>query len=103
VRLLDFNFRYHHDFFLCLVIFDVVKIEHLGIPEELSLLPLILQPLLMLLKVCLYGPYGLYGIIFSAIKGVSNRFFDSKHIPSQAHLWCLRGLHPPSPLHAVSL
>ena len=103
MRLLDFHFRYHHDFFLCLVIFDVVKIEHLGIPEELSLLPLILQPLLMLLKMSLHGPYGLYGIIFSPIKGVSNRFLDSKHIPSQAHLWCLRGLHPPSPLHAVSL
>jgi hypothetical protein len=78
-----------------------VKIEHLGIAEELSLLSLILQPLLVLLKVCLHGPYGLYGIIFNPIKGLSNSFLDSKHIPSQAHLWCLRGLHSPSPLHAV--
>ena len=57
----------------------------------------------MLLKVCLHGAYGLYGIISSPIKGVSNSFLDSKHIPCEAHLWCLRGLHPPSPLHAVSL
>jgi hypothetical protein len=57
----------------------------------------------MLLKVCLHGAYGLYGIISSPIKGVSKSFLDSKHIPCEAHLWCLRGLHPPSPLHAISL
>ena len=103
MRLLGFHLGHRHDFFLSLVIFHVVEIEHLGIAEELALLPLILQPLLMLLKVCLHGPYGLNGIISSPIKGVSIRFLDSKHIPSQAHLWCLRGLHPPSPPHAVPL
>jgi hypothetical protein len=84
VRLLDFHFRYQHQVFLCLVVFGVVKIEYLGIAEELPLLPLILQPLLMLFKVCLHGPYRLYGIMSGPIKGdrlgvriLSSCFLDS--------------------------
>ena len=84
MRLLDFHFRYQHHIFLCLVVFCVLKIEHLGIAEKLPLLPLILQPLLMLLEVCLHGPYGLYGIMFGPIKGnrlgvriLSSCFLDS--------------------------
>lgn len=69
MRLLDFHFRCHHHIFLCLVVFGAVKIEYLGIAKELPLLSLILQPLLMFLKVCLHGPYGLYGIMSGPIKG----------------------------------
>lgn len=84
MRLLDFHFRYQHHVFLCLVVFGVVKIEHLGIAEELALLSLILQPLLMLLEVCLHGTYRLYGIMSGPIKGdrlgvriLSSCFLDS--------------------------
>ena len=34
---------------LCLVPVVVIVVEYLGIPEDLALLPLILQPLLMLI------------------------------------------------------